>query len=179
MNRSSLIIEDINRLSEAVHRGGYKAPFGGTPHIPLPEALLEVLPAIVELSREDLEAMRAKVGRREARILDTFVMRMAILAVRRADPEIIKKSIVGLFLDNDVLDYRDVLTTVSIVNDCASRVGIDPREVIARFQAIANAHRWSTIIDGFFSRTPEMKKPETMGYKAIDGPDGIEYVSIR
>ena len=72
-------------------------------------------------------------------------------------------------IDEDEVDYRDVLSALSIIEHYASKLGVNLHDLVLPLCVVASMDRRDTIINGYFSRTPEMRTIEVMGYKEVGG----------
>jgi hypothetical protein len=57
---------------------------------------------------------------------------MATVAVRRKGPHYIEAGLMGLVLDDDLLDSRDVYRVFGVLSDAAARIGMDATAVLGR-----------------------------------------------
>jgi hypothetical protein len=167
--------DDAIRLSESIKRflEGYPDqtafPLGKPVAIPtdaeltLLEAMAETVPALVG----DLVSVRKNVKEvAHGYSLIQFAIRMAVLAVRRDNPDILITSLPGLILDDDKVDWRDILRALSIIENCAVRLGIEFRPAVENLCQFATPKRRHTIVEGYLVRSPDMRDVRVMGYAA-------------
>jgi hypothetical protein len=153
----------------------------GAPDFPLGVKCIptaEELDALAKTHRKltigihEVEALRCLLDLRLAYNAVIFSLRMAVLGVRTHSPEPLRFGLVGLFLDNDMVDWRDMLGALAIAEYCASRVGTELRAEILGVTALATPRRQRTI-ESYFSRPAEMRTPEVMGFRPLRGNDEL------
>ena len=157
----------------------YEFPCGGD--VPIPADTETALAAAFRDAppsrAEDYSELRSSLSFRNCYACVTFGVRMAILAVRTDDIALLKVAMYGLILDNGQMDYRDMLGALAIVEECANRLGQDfTTEVSAVYDLIEDADVRATL-DGYLSRSPEMRDVEVMGFTVIDQEEGLCFKS--
>src|SRR5262245_45559660 len=102
-------------------------PSGGSLPIPQPveRSLLEVLERNQPIDSSTVSASCFEFSTGQADDLVIFSVRMAIYAARASLAHVLRAGMIGLVLDDNVLDERDLLSALSIIEDCASRIGAD------------------------------------------------------
>jgi len=158
----------------------YDLPGGAFPSkYPFPSeaelALLAALAGDKPPEQEDVIAVRGSLTRRQAYDLLIFACRTAILGARRGDRSVLRAGTYALVLDDDELDHRDVLVRLSIVEDCAKRVGGDLEAVMRDALPLASKHRHATIVNGYMSRPAHMRGLGVMGLAALGRGDQLTY----
>jgi hypothetical protein len=160
----------------------YELPPG--PHRPFPPkepfpseadlALLAALTAEQPPSPDDVMAARNSLTRHQAYDLQIFACRMAILAARRAEPAVLRSGTFAMVLDDDRVDRRDVMVHLSIIEDCAKRVGTDLEPLVRDALALASKRRSSTI-SNYLSLPPERRGLRFSGYAAEGSGENLLY----
>lgn len=145
-------------------------PIGTGIDIPtIPEReLLAALRALDPISDGAIDGIRAQLGTRDAYAMVTFAVRMAVHAARIQDGATLKAALAGLVMDDGIVDWRDILVALSIVEDCAQRTEVQFDSAIREVAKLASAQRRSTIVDGYLTRSPDMRRVEVMGFEAVD-----------
>ena len=158
----------------------YDFPAGGQTVIPLASEteFLKTIETSQPIQPVEIAPARKELSLPQAYSLVIFAVRMAIHAVRTGDPRLLRAGLIGLVVDDSLVDWRDILAACSIIEDCASRLGIDFRHDIEKVVDLATERRQETIVSGFLQREPRMRKPDVMGYTPKEGPDGLYYVRI-
>lgn len=145
--------------------------------VPMPSpseaSLLGALARFTPRSREDLSRVAPKVHVRQADLLGAFSIRMATLAVRQQDTNLLHLGTFALVMDDDVVDYRDILLTLAVLDDASARIGADFGAVIADAAVVATK-RQQAIIDGYLSRPPDLRGIAVMGITASGS--GIDFL---
>lgn len=157
---------------------GCDFPTGGIIEIPLPseQALLEAIEQSAPLGEAELLPFRKNLTIRDTYSLLIFAVRMAILAARTGAPGIFRAGLLGVVVDDEVADWRDVLTALSIIEDCASRIGLDFRSELEKALELATEGRRKTIHEGYLSRSPEMRTTRIMGFVPSGEGKSLRYV---
>jgi hypothetical protein len=154
-------------------------PLGENIEIPMPseEIAFGNLPFVTGTADLDtVLAIRSTLTVRMSYALLSFAVRSAVLAVRRRSSQLLRSVIPLFVIDDDQVDWRDVITALSIVDDCAERLSMDLSSEIRPFIAIGTGCRQDTILNGYLARTLQMRKIGVFGFEVKDGPSGIVYV---
>jgi hypothetical protein len=121
-------------------------------------------------------ALRSQMDLDATYKLLSFSMRMAIHAVRGKIPAALEDSLFGLVVDDDLADWRDVLCALSVVNDCSRRLSLDFDSRIREVAAAATERHRGTIVDGYLSREPVMRRVGVMGFEAVGPESELRYI---
>lgn len=146
---------------------------------PTEQMLLETLKQYSPINSHDLATVRQGLGVRHAYSLMIFAVRMAIHGARTGSADVIRMGMLGLAVDDGVVDWRDVLIALSLVEDCASRLGLDFGEEIEKLASLATEERKRIMLEGYLPRSSEMRAIDVMGFKATEGSEGLQYVRLR
>jgi hypothetical protein len=138
--------------------------------------LLEALKNHRPTQRADLKPIAEQLNVKAAYDLATFAVRMAIYSARQGESSALLTALPALVMDDDLVDYRDTLRDLSIIEDCAARIGLDASTAFGQVAGIASRARAGTIRNGYLSRTPDMRAIAVMGVTAIEDEDGLQYV---
>ncbi|GEM_PF-6160229 len=169
---SKVLGEAIDAFLETVPPTIRYYAMGGDVEIPTAAelALLHVFETSPPRSRADLTDIASKLTMDQAYTLPAFSLRMAIYAVRTNAIQALRAGTFGLVIDNDLKDWRDVLLSLSIVEDCASRLGTDLHSVMQNAIKVATDQRRDTI-NAYISRPPDWRGLGIMRVEAFgDGP---------
>ena len=99
---------------------------------------------------------------------------MAILAARKRAVHILSASIFGIIVDDNLVDWRDTLVALLVIEDCAIRLGTELDLVVQDAARVASERRRS-IIAGYLARPAEMRRIKVMRIEAIGDGDRLEY----
>jgi hypothetical protein len=110
----------------------------------------------------------------QAYLLLDLAVRTAIFAARAELPHTLHNGALFLVLDGDLLDYRDVLRALSIVEDCAQRLGSDLGSSIEHVISLATETRRRTIMD-YLRRSPAFRGLRVMGFVATGSGLTLSY----
>jgi hypothetical protein len=100
--------------------------------------------------------------------------RMASLAVRERNPELLILGLLALAIDGWRGDWRDNVSVVSLHHDAAQRIGVSSENI---FETVARLVS-KTPADGlrsFLHRSARDKSIEAMGYVVEADNDGVRY----
>ena len=158
-------------------------PMGGEVPIPMPTETELVTPFLdgFEFNPIFAEQVRNGLTWNDAYSLVIFGVRMAVVAVRSETKALLENSLWAVCVDdNDLVDWRDILKALSVINDCAVRIGCDFDAAITRVSASAPPRRQNTIREAYLVRDQKMRSVHAMGLKAVvDSKYGVKYVSSR
>ena len=118
--------------------------------------------------------VRPSLTKRQAYDLVGFTLRSLVHFARVEEAEKMPSVLFTLALDDDLVDWRDMLRALSIAEDCMARNGYDFPESIQQAKALASEPRRSTI-DGYLDREPDMRKTEVMGFQAVGDGKSFTY----
>jgi hypothetical protein len=149
-------------------------PMGGS--IPIPtqseQDLLNLFIDAPLLTSDVAATFRNTLTQVDAYSLAIFAVRMAVLGVRTNSERPLVSSFWAIVIDNDLLDWRDVLACLAIIEDCCLRIGCDFRQLAHLHLELATQRRKKTIFDGYLVRSGEMRAVGVFGIKAVRGAGG-------
>jgi hypothetical protein len=167
----------VTQFTESCGRE-YEFPAGGRiPFLTQQETeLLEVL------SKSDIPYDEKVVAMSEGRdwsdcySIVIFGIRLAVWGVRSVSQRTFRYGVLALAAGMPKLDWRDVLGALAIFEVCGKRLGIDFQSEIEGTVALLNQDNLHSILNGFFTRTNEMRAVEVMGFKQVG--EGREFTFI-
>jgi hypothetical protein len=150
---------------------------GGDVEIPTPAelSLVRAFEASPPRSREDLIPIARRLNLHKAYVLGAFALRMAVLAARSDAIRVLRSGIFGLVIDDDLIDYRDVLVVLSAIEDCSHRLGTDLKTVVEGAASVATERRYNTIVNDYLARPPGLRGLQIMRIEALGDGDKLEY----
>jgi hypothetical protein len=171
---------DVQELEERIRRflasgsAHFDFPMGGTTPIPMQseQDLVSLFIDAPRLTPSVAAEFRSTLTRPDAYSLAIFAIRMAVLAVRTNSERTLVSSFWAIVIDNDVLDWRDVLACLAIIEDCCLRIGCNFHQLTHLHLDLATQRRRKTICDGYLIRSGVMRTVEVFGFKAVRGADG-------
>jgi hypothetical protein len=157
----------------------YDFPLGGSDAIPIePEKrLLEALARIGQFELAEIPVVRQALTIRDAYSLVTFTTRMAIFSVRSGSTVPILTTIAMIVIDDGLVDWRDVLTALSIIEDCAARMSLDIGELLNSVIPLATEKRRHSIRNGYLGRPVAMRSPAVMGF--VPSGENASFLFVR
>ncbi len=174
--KEAVIVASISELLSACPLN-FDFPMGGAIEIPmdLEAMVIDAAKGSAALSLESACVLRNRLNQHNAYTLAIFSVRMAVHAVRTKAPEVLQTAIFGLLIDERFVDWRDFLGAISIIDNCANRLGVDLRQWTEKFEYLLSEPRRKSLFDGYFSRSAEMRTVEIMGFKAIESEHGLSF----
>jgi len=109
--------------------------------------------------------------------LGTFAVRMAMLGVRQRSKTKLLHGLIALIMVLDwprLPDVREILITLSTVYCSATKLGCTDSLFELAVQYAGTSFSRDTILD-YLDREPESKRIEVMGWREIDGDNGLIY----
>lgn len=182
-----MVDSDASRFCEAIklflaeYPRYLEFPLGGTTAIPMDseQRLLASIDQEFPIVPDDVAALRGELSRHNAYSLVTFATRMAVFVARTNAASLMEAVSIGLVLDDGLVDWRDMLVALSIVEDCANRLGVDFRACIDRTSTLAADQRRRTIQQGYLTREPKMRDIGVMGFRTEGVGEGLHYIRRR
>ena len=159
----------------------YDFPMGGSTVLPL-ESELQLVVAIQMVkgvSKRDCDEFRQLLNVRDAYSLVIFSVRMAVLAVRKQDSSFLRTGLIGLVLDDGVVDWRDVIVALAIIEDCSARIAINSETVIESVLGLATTQRRSDICTNYLTRPSNMRSVEVLGFCATGENESLSYIAMQ
>lgn len=151
-------------------------PAGGNVPIPMQSevAFVESLEESTPLAQATILAIGQELGLRQSYLCVIFAVRMAIFAARTGSAGYLRNGLHGLVFGT-LVDRRDLLGALSIIEDCAQRIAFDFLGELRTFRDAVHDAGVRATIEGYLSRLPEMRKVEVMGFSAAMGEEDIGY----
>ena len=88
----------------------------------------------------------------------------ATYAVRLGDPELIRRGVLSLAIENNTFDYRDTITRLALLNHSASKLGIDPDKIFQEAMSVA-PQKFARSLERFIERSPEDRALSKFGFR--------------
>lgn len=131
---------------------------------------------ICAMTAEERERIMLGTSRAESGLLFGIAMGAAAWAVRERSPLKLRLGLLALILENGSEDYRESVRRLCVLNDSASRIGIDLQSLYFNVRQFST-EATSQVFDTYF-QTGE-KRIGAMGYEAFQGPDGFDYKRVN
>ncbi|HWE92735.1 MAG TPA: hypothetical protein VG269_02070 [Tepidisphaeraceae bacterium] len=169
--------EAIGAFLETIPSDVHYYGMGGDVEIPTSAelSLIRIFETLVLRSRDDVTAIAGELSTHQAYVLATFSVRMAIFAARTNALLELHASTFGMVIDDNLLDWRDVLVALSVIEDCAVRIGTDLSSIMQGAINVASDRRRYTIVSDYLSRSPEMRGIKVMGIEALGSGEKLRY----
>lgn len=113
--------------------------------------------------REELVPIVTRLNSFNSYNFAIFAIRMAILAVRTGDARPFRLGLVGMVVDEGGIDWRDVIRALSLLEHCASMLGLNLRDEIGPWCEIASCRR-KRQIDEYFEEEAGARGIWSMGF---------------
>lgn len=120
----------------------------------------------------DAIARSTEHGRRHLR---AYAERMATLAVRTGDRDVLLNAVIANVVGGLSTNERESLMVMAPIDDAAARIGVD---LAGLFEDAATCvgHPGTLSLVTWLSRTPENRSLAAMSFVAEEGVDGFRYV---
>jgi hypothetical protein len=113
--------------------------------VPLPtdseRLLAEHVLQAASLTRTDFSAVLPIATSRDAYLLLLCATRMAVWAVRSNRPDLLRVGLIAMSLDEDVTDWRDLITEIAVLRACCRRLGVSVDSLAAECLHFAGPNR--------------------------------------
>jgi hypothetical protein len=131
----------------------------------------------VLIIEQEVNDVRSWLLFEQAYFLVNFARRMAVFAARTNDVDILIRCTIGFVFDDSLVEWRDILIDLSIVEDCAIRLGTDLVTAMEGSLRFASDKRRDTIV-GYYSRPQEMRGLEVMRVAVSGSGSELTYTRI-
>lgn len=115
------------------------------------------------------DAILGAVTRSQSEHFYQYAYYAAIYAVRLDDPETLKRGVLALAIENNRLDYRDVMGLLSLLNHSAARLGVQPDSVFSEVMPLAPT-QFANMLKGFIQRSGDDRAIRGFGFHEEDTP---------
>src|SRR5437667_360485 len=129
--------------------------------------LATALAGLDRLSGAEWEAVRARIDKWLAAKLRAFSLRMATMAIRSRKVEFLECGIIGLILDKDIQEDRDVCAVCCVLYDAANRIGTSPELAFKKMARFATPGR-SNLLHEYLAAESYVKSIKSMGVEVVD-----------
>jgi hypothetical protein len=143
----------------------------------LDSQLRQLCQSFANSDAEPRAQIRASISMREFGTLLAFSSRAAVFGIRERNAGWLVDGLTALsMIELDRVDFRDVLTSVSLLHHSAVRIGQDATQLL-RAAAVLSDPKTAELINGFISRPPEYKVlRDKWGYDEVETKDGIGFI---
>lgn len=130
-----------------------------------------------DLSAADISSLRTSMTYWEAYNFIIVALRLAVLSTRTRSVAFLDSSIIILLMTNSLVDWRDTLRGLAVLDDCCTSLNVSLRDKMDQFTHLMNGELKRIIYEGFLKREKVMQSLTVMGIARKQAPDGITYVS--
>lgn len=149
----------------------YSFPAGGQISIPT-RAEAQVIDQMRSAGVSDRQLMDAFVNVCEFPAccdIMIFGIRVGVLAVRTSSPPLFRLALVPCLAAAARIDWRDRLRALAVLEDCASRLGLDfQSELLRSTNDLLDDDELMGSIAAYLGRTDDMRRLDVMGIHAVD-----------
>ena len=170
------VIDRIRRFYEAVRPNHAYSLFYYTPiAIPLDveEELSPAMRLFVRVSGSDRDAIRAAVTDRIGSKLAVYAARMASLGVRRGSEQVLLDGVTALAIDDDVVDWRDILVSLSLLCNACRRLGLEYGAFLTIADSAIPERR--KLLREYITEEADERTLGSMGFEAVNTSEGFLY----
>ena len=140
------------------------------------EQALELCHVFMQGTSEQRQALFASLHESVCCTLLVFAERMSILSVREKSYDKLLAGLVALVMVDSRIDRRHMLMVLSLVYHSADKLGVEQKQLFHNVVQYSDDGVTKDLILRFPERDPKDKRIEAMGYREIDGPNGLIYV---
>jgi hypothetical protein len=119
-------------------------------------------------------AALSSVTDKARQVLRAYAERMASLAVRRRERELLRQAVVALVVGGLDENRLESLMVMAPIQDCAERLGLDLAEVLEEASKVVG-HPGTVNMMLWLTRKPEDRSLESMGFVPSEDGDGFRY----
>ena len=149
-------------------------------YVPLPitqprdHQIAELLKTWMKSDEANRKQTALRLSSDQGQTLLAFSERMASLAVRQKDEDLLILGLVALGIDGGREDWRENVLVISLHFDAARRIGSDPKRI---FEAAANflCEKSADGLLSFLRRSEHDQSIDAMGYVATEDSGGFRY----
>jgi hypothetical protein len=146
--------------------------------LPLPTGRDEEISALIRqwmtLNVAERRETPCSIGDEQRTTLLAYSERMASLAVRKSDGELILLGLLALGLDGWRTDWRDNVLLLCLHFDACQKIGIEANDIFKHASTLLPSNVGSALT-AFLNRSPEDQSLDVMGYKESSDSDGFRY----
>lgn len=166
MEAARQVLRDLRSL----YRRGYGSDLPGE----VDASFMALARAYVSASDHERETLRAEVLTGGPLLLLGFSDRMAILAQRQEDPELLDFALVAHSLEDFANDDRENTLRLALVAHAAKKLGVNPTDLFQR-AARRSSPRAAAALLAFDSRPEALKSLKSMRITEFQTPAGVDY----
>ena len=174
-----------NRLTDVVDRAfellrsvRWEDYFLRVPPAETVEAIDRLIDAYISSDPAGREEMAQQVDRSFAFVFPDYAQRAAEGAVRRNDPELLKRGLIALAIENTKTDWRDTLPDLAFIYHSAGKLNVSALDLFRNTATIA-CPPFQRLLEGFLSRREEMRSIEYFHYKEAGAGHTFRYLYVK
>jgi hypothetical protein len=150
----------------------------GYGRLPIPQArdgeISNLIATWMNLNEPSRNESVLQITEQQSTVFLAYSERMASLAVRERNQELLVFGLIALGLDGWRFDWRENIMILSLHYDAAKRIGAKSELLFAKAAALLN-ERVANALHSFIGRPAADKSLEAMGYIAAADDQGFRY----
>lgn len=151
----------------------YTHGYGPTP---IPNQIDKEIEFLIDAVTKDTEAkILPEMNETHGFVLLAYAERMASLAVRENDVDILSRGLTSLSIASKLVYIKEVLPVLALLYHSASKLGIDLLELLSALN-LDDDDELTPYIKRFPNRSTEDRSIQAMGYVEGDDGGGFRYV---
>lgn len=155
---------------QSLHRRGYGPDLPGEADA----SFMALARAYVCAESHHREQLRAEVLAEGRLLLLGFSVRMAILARRNADPELLELALAAHSIEDFRHDERENISRLALVAHAAKALGVNPSDLFQRAASLSSPRSAAALL-AFDSRPEALKSLKSMRIAEFQTPAGVDY----
>jgi hypothetical protein len=157
----------------------YKPAYRKPPAAELQQAASELCDLYVVAPADEREEIRSKLSNAGADVMGGFARLTAEEAVRQNSPELVRRALIALSIENCKRDYRDSTVCLSQVFHSAVKLAMDVPQVFKETEAISGT-AGAKLLSGWLLRDPKIQALSAFNIKEGTNAEGkFAYLSTQ
>jgi len=142
------------------------------------ESIERLIDAFASSDPAGREKMTQQVDRSFAGVFSGYAMRAAMESIRRNDPELLKRGLIALAIENAKTDWRDTLPYLALIYHSAGKLNVNASDLFRNTATIVFP-QFQRLLEGFLNRREEMRSIEYFHYKEAGAGDTFSYLYVE
>lgn len=142
---------------------------------PTDERIEQICVSFVKATPPQRQSFSVSLDENVSTALFFFAERMAMLSVRRQAYPTLLNGLVALVIIGPRTDARELLMVLSVIYRSAVKLQVDPEHLFHAAVECATDQATQNLILNYLKRSPENRNIASMGYRELEGPNGLVY----
>lgn len=144
--------------------------------VPLDRVLHDLIAAFAEADARSQRQLAEGLTQRQRNLITSFGVRLASMAVRNHDSELVVLGLVAQWLGwPGVEDFRERVMSLAPLYQATTKLEASPAALFERAATIVHDEEFRDVLRAFDSRPEATKSLKALGYREVMGRDGFRY----